>query len=141
MGITQLNPYLNFDGTAGRAIALYESALGAKTENVMRFGDAPGMGEQPEHNKNRVMHAMLHVGSGVIMVSDTMPGEAATEGSNTHVCLNFDDPNDMTTKFNALAAGGSITTPLQDTFWGAKFGTLTDAFGIRWMFNCTLEKS
>jgi len=30
--------------------------------------------------------------------------------------------------------------PLQDTFWGAKFGMLTDAFGLRWMFNCEAAK-
>lgn len=26
----------------------------------------------------------------------------------------------------------------QDMFWGAKFGALTDAYGVRWMFNCPL---
>jgi len=30
--------------------------------------------------------------------------------------------------------------PLQDTFWGARFGMLTDAFGISWMFNSELKK-
>ena len=29
---------------------------------------------------------------------------------------------------------------LQDAFWGAKFGMLTDAFGVNWMFNCTTRK-
>jgi len=29
---------------------------------------------------------------------------------------------------------------LADTFWGARFGTLTDAFGVQWMFNCELKK-
>jgi len=139
MGIKQLNPYLNFDGTAGQAIALYERALGAKTENVSYLGDVPGI-ETPAEHKTRVMHALLHIGPGVIMISDAMPGQPVTAGSSTHVCLDFDDPNDMTTKFEALAAGGSITMPLQDTFWGAKFGMLTDAFGIRWMFNCTIQK-
>jgi len=37
--------------------------------------------------------------------------------------------------FDALAEGGSLTMPLQDTFWGARFGMLADAFGIRRMFN------
>jgi len=37
--------------------------------------------------------------------------------------------------------GGQVTMPLQDTFWGARFGMLTDAFAIRWMFNCHLKKS
>jgi PhnB protein len=138
MGIKQLNPYLMFNGTAAQAIALYEQALGAKAEQVMRFGDAPGTDPHPAL-ADQVMHALVRIGPDVIMASDTMPGQPAAADSNTHVCLDFDDPEDMTAKFNALAEGGTITTPLQDTFWGARFGTLTDAFGIRWMFNCTLQ--
>ena len=30
--------------------------------------------------------------------------------------------------------------PLQDTFWGAHFGTLIDRFGIGWMFNYAIPK-
>jgi uncharacterized glyoxalase superfamily protein PhnB len=30
---------------------------------------------------------------------------------------------------------------MQDTFWGAKFGMLTDAHGIKWMFNCEVKKT
>lgn len=139
MAIRKLNPYLNFNGTAAKAIALYERALGAKTEHVMRFGEAGGMPVAPE-NKDRVMHAHLRIGEGVVMLSDTMPNMPAPAESNVHVMLDFDDPAEMTEKFNALAAGGQVTMPLQDTFWGAKFGMLTDAFAIRWMFNCELKK-
>ena len=137
MSILNLNPYLNVDGTAARAIELYEKALGAKTEAVMRFGDAAEVKSAPA-DKDRVMHALLHIGGGVVMISDTMPGTPADAGmhGNTHVALHFDDPVEMGRKFEALSAGGKITMPLQDTFWGAKFGMLTDAFGIRWMFNC-----
>ena len=35
MSIKQLNPYLNFNGTAAKAIQLYESALGAKTKGML----------------------------------------------------------------------------------------------------------
>jgi PhnB protein len=139
MAITNLNPYLNFNGTAEKALALYESALGAKIENVTRFGDGKGMDVAPEH-KNRVMHASLRLGQGVIMLSDTMPNMAPPEGNNVHVSLNCDDVADMTRKFDALGAGGKVNMPLQDTFWGARFGMLTDAFGIHWMFNCETRK-
>jgi PhnB protein len=139
MAIRQLNPYVNFNGTAEQAIRLYESALGAKVENVMRFGDAPGMPIAPA-DKGRVMHAVLKVGAGVFMVSDTMPGQpVATEG-NVTLTLDFDDVADMTKRFDALAAGGKVTMPLDDAFWGARFGMLTDAFGVRWMFNCETKK-
>lgn len=139
MSIKSLNPYLMFDGTAEKAIAFYERALGAKSEGPpMRFGDIPGDNPAPE-NKDRIIHATLRVGGGVVMISDTMPGTPASKTSNTEVCLHFDDVADMARAFDALAEGGKVTMPLQDTFWGARFGTLTDAFGIQWMFNCQRE--
>ena len=70
------------------------------------------------------------------MVADTLPDQPARPGDNAHVNLSFDDVADMKKKFDALAAGGQVTMPLQDTFWGAKFGMLKDAFGVQWMFNC-----
>ena len=139
MAIKNVNPDLTFNGTAEKAIKLYESALGAKTENVMRFGDAKGMDVAPEQ-KNRVMHAALIIGGGAIMLSDTMPNMPPPAGNNVHVSLNCDDVAEMTEQFDALAVGGKVTMPLQDTFWGARFGMLTDAFGINWMFNCETRK-
>lgn len=140
MSIKSLNPYLMFDGTAEKAIKLYERALGAKCEGVMRLGDVPG-NPPPLEYKDRIIHATLHVGSSVIMVSDSMPGTPVPKESNTEVCLHFEDAAEMAKVFDALAEGGTVTMPLQDTFWGAKYGTLTDAFGIRWMFNCDLKKT
>ncbi|TMB01372.1 MAG: hypothetical protein E6J57_06395 [Deltaproteobacteria bacterium] len=75
------------------------------------------------------------------MISDSQPGIAVAPGGNVHVCLDFDDVADMTKKFEALAVNGKITLPLHDTFWGAKFGMLTDAFGVSWMFNSRIEKA
>jgi PhnB protein len=142
MSVKQINPYLNFSGSGAAAITFYESALEAKTENRMSFGDAkmPGHETTPE-NKDRVMHATLKIGAGSIMLSDGPPGMPIPSDSNTHVCLDFDDPADLEKKFHALAAGGTVTMPVQDTFWGAKFGMLTDKFNIRWMFNCELKKA
>ena len=140
MAIKKLNPYLNFNGTADKAIKLYESALGAKAERIMRFGDIAEMKIAPEH-KDRVIHAALFIGGGVVMVSDTMPNQPVPTESNTHVILDFDDPADLSKKFDALAVGGKVSMPVQDTFWGAKFGMLKDAYGISWMFNCDHKKS
>ena len=55
--------------------------------------------------------------------------------------LDFDDIADMTKKFDALARNGTVTLPLHHTFWGARFGMLTDAYGVRWMFNSQIEKA
>ena len=85
------------------------------------------------------MHSMLYIGGGVVRVSDS-PGVPVTAGSNVQVVLDFDDKDEMVGKFNALAATGKVTMPLEDTFWGAHFGSLVDAFGIHWMFNCMLKR-
>ena len=140
MSIQQLTPYLMFNGTAEKAIELYQRALGAKTENVVRFGEVQGM-TVPADQKSRIMHATLRVGGGLLMASDSMPDKPVAAGDNAHVVLDFDDEKDMAARFDALASGGKVTMPLEDTFWGAKFGMLTDAFGINWMFNCEKKKS
>lgn len=135
MSIKNVNPYLNFDGTAARAIELYEKVFDVKAENRSTFGEIPGADVPPEH-AGRIMHARLRVGPGLIMISDTQPGDPVVTESNVHVCVDFDDVDDMRRRFDALAAGGKVRLPPQDTFWGATFGMLTDAYGIHWMFNC-----
>ena len=139
MAIKQLNPYLSFNGAAGKAIKLYETALGAEVEYVMKWNEAPGTQVTPE-TKDLVMHARLRIGDGILMVSDSQPNQPVRAGTNAHVALDFDDPTDMARKFEALSAGGKITMPLADTFWGARFGMLTDAYGVPWMFNCETKK-
>ncbi len=131
---TTLNPYLNFDGTTAQVIELYTRALGAKAERVMRFADAPQMGVPAEHGQ-RIMHAQLRIGEGVLMLSDSVPGNGHPLGGNGQVSLQFSDPAELIRRFDALAAGGTVRMPVTDTFWG-KFGMLTDAFGVDWMFNC-----
>lgn len=140
MPVKQLNPYLFFDGTAAQAIALYERALGARTEGLMRYKDVPDTNAAAEH-ADLVMHAQLHVGQGTFMVSDVGPGMTYRPEGNVEVVLDFDDPADMARRFEAMAAGGKVTMALHDTFWGATFGTLTDAYGVPWMFNCDKKKA
>ena len=140
MAIKQINPYLNFNGDAAQAIKLYEQALGGKVEQLSRFGDMPGSTATPE-TKDRVLHAAVRLGNGgLIMISDIQPGIPHNPGNNTYVCLDFDDPAETTPMFEALAVGGRVIMPLNDTFWGARFGMLVDAHGVQWMFNC-LKKS
>jgi PhnB protein len=137
MPIQQISPSLTFDGQAAKAIALYERALGAKVETILRFGEAPAMGRPvPPSHEDRVMHALLRIGGGTFMVMDAPPGVTVSTASNVQIALELDDVTEMASRFDALAAGGEVVIALHDAFWGARFGMLVDAFGIRWMFNC-----
>jgi len=135
MAILSINPYLNFDGTAAKAIELYERALGAKVEFIQRFGEVPDMPCPPEL-KDRVMHAQLRIGESHLMISDTPPGDTIVGTGNAYVAIHLNDVADAAARFEALAKGGQVTMPLAETFWAARFGILVDAFGTRWMFNC-----
>jgi PhnB protein len=138
--IQKLNPYVLFNGTAEKAIKLYESALGARTENLSRYGAGPCANVPPEQ-KDLVMHAVVHIGENLIMVSDTTPDRSVPEGGNVEIARHFSEVPEMEKAFEALAAGGKVRLPLQDMFWGARFGMLTDAYGVNWMFSCELKKA
>ena len=68
------------------------------------------------------------------MASDFM-GTATVTGNNIALCINCSSDEEINVFFNNLAVGGKINEPLQQSFWGATFGSLTDKFGINWMFN------
>jgi PhnB protein len=136
MAIKSLSPYIMLNGTAALAISLYERLLGARVLDIVRAGDVPDASRLAE-GPDRIVHAVLSLG-GVLMLSD-QSGEPAQ--SNVQVSLVFDDIDDMTQKFTALAEGGHVSLPLQRTFWGATFGMLTDVYGVRWMFNCVAPQA
>jgi PhnB protein len=136
MSIQSVSPYLFFNGDAEKAIALYERALGAKTLNVMRFGDHPEACAEGADGK--ILHAELEIGGAKVMVSDTRPDMGVTKEGNVSVTLEHSDVESQTKAFEAMAVGGNVQVPLQDAFWGGRFGVLTDAHGINWMFNCAL---
>ncbi len=136
--IRATQPYLNFNGDAADAIELYTSALGAEVVSIMRWGDMPNADFPPEVAK-RVMHVELKIGEGVVMASDVPPDQKVEVGSTTSVMLQFTEPGEIDGKFDALAKGGQVLMPVENTFWNARYGMLVDRFGIRWQFHCPLD--
>jgi PhnB protein len=132
-------PYLNFNGNAAEALEFYSNALNGEIVFKQTFGEAPM--ESPESQKDKIMHASFRAGDLHFLVSDTMQGTSVEGGSNLALSLNFNDVEEMDKTFAALAEGGKVTMDLQDTFWGAKFGMLTDKYGFSWMFNHDYKKS
>lgn len=54
---------------------------------------------------------------------------------NVILSINFTESEEQQKVFNKIGEGGKVTMVLQETFWGARFGMLSDKFGINWMFN------
>lgn len=142
MTTPNVTPFLNFDGNAQDAMREYERVLGAKTESLLRFGEItrlPSGMPCPAEDTERVAHAVLRFGQQAVMVSDVPSSMQAPKESNAGILLDFQDAEEMARCFDGLAASGQVVMPVQDTFWGAKFGILVDAFGIRWLFNCLTQ--
>lgn len=132
MNTTAVAPYLNFNGNCREAMNFYKACIGGSLE-IMGFEGAPM--EVPAESKDAVMHAILKSGAILIMASDTMPGHTITFGDSVSLSINCESKAQTDAFFNALVAGGKVNMPLEETFWGAYFGMITDKFGIHWMFN------
>ena len=129
--------YLNFDGNTREAMTFYAQGLGAEIE-LISFGDhmAGGLPKEMESMKNRIMHARLSKASKtLLMASDAMPGTPLQASNSFSVSVHCESLEEIEKLFAALSAGGKIRMPLQDASWGARFGMLTDRFGVQWMFN------
>lgn len=131
----KIDPYLFFDGRCEEAIEFYKKALGAKVEFMMRNSESPEPappGMLPPGSENKIMHASLHIGGALVMVSD---GMCRGEGSFKGFSLSLDCPDADAAReaFAALADGGQVTVPMGKTFWAPLFGMVTDRFGVGWM--------
>jgi PhnB protein len=132
-----INPYLIFDGNAREAMTFYKDCLGGELQ-IMPFSEAPF--EVSEAAKDRTLHARLASGSAVLMASDSQPGQPVQQGDNVSISIQGESREEIESIFAALSKDGKVTMPLQDTFWGAHFGMLTDRFGINWMLNFEYPK-
>lgn len=131
----QLNPYLSFNGQCETAFKLYERCLGGKIEFIIRYEEKPGEYAVPADWGKKIMHATLRIGEQVLMGADNAP-EGYQKPQGFSLTLGLKHPAEAERIFAALAENGTVHMPLQQTFWAARFGVLTDQFGIPWTINC-----
>ncbi|UVJ41833.1 VOC family protein [Pseudomonas sp. LS1212] len=136
----QINPYLIFNGDCEAAFKFYEQCLRGKIEAMMRFGETPAGDHVPKDCHDKIIHTRLEVGDQVLMGSDTTPAHPYKGISGCSVSLNVDSIAEAERVFAALADKGSVQMPLEKTFWAARFGMLTDRFGVPWMVNCEKDQ-
>ena len=123
-------PYLCIKGAA-RAIDFYKQAFGGR-ETFARITDATG----------RVGHAEIQIGTSTIMLADEHPeigvvGPPTIGGSPVSFMINVPDVD--ATVSRAVAAGGTITRPVENRFYGHRNGEITDPFGYRWTLSTRVE--
>ena len=135
----KLIPYIIFKGNCEAALDFYAKALGGSVGQISRYGEIPG-GDTHGQDPNWIMHTQFNVDGNVLFMASDGPNDANDSGM-VSLSLDFKDAGSIQNVFSKLSDGGTVTMPLQDTFWGATFGMLKDQYGIKWMFNYDKPKN
>jgi len=121
-GYHTATPYLVVDGAAA-AIDYYKAAFGAV--ELLRMDGPDG----------RIGHAEIRIGDSPIMLADEHPeigarGPKSIGGCPISIMLYVEDVDAVVEQ--AVAAGGKVTRPVADQFYGDRTGGLEDPFGYTW---------
>lgn len=130
-GYHSITPYLAVRGAA-EAIEFYRRAFGA--QEIMRMAAPDGA----------IGHAEMRIGDSMFMLGEAMPERGAhapqdfsPAGSPVSLFVYTEDVDALFAR--AVEAGARVDTPLENMFWGDRFGKLVDPFGHRWSLATHVE--
>ena len=121
-GMRSITPHIVCAGAAD-AIEFYKKAFNAA--EISRLAGEDG----------KLMHGEIRIGDSVVMLVDESPewgmvGPKSLKGSPVTLHLYVDDVDAAVEQ--AVQAGAKITVPVEDMFWGDRYGKLEDPFGHQW---------
>jgi PhnB protein len=128
-GYNTLSPALAVEN-ASEAIEFYKRAFGAQERGRM---EGPG---------GTIAHAEIQIGDSVVMISDPFP-HATTKppkevGGTTVTLFMYVEDVDAAVQ-QAAEAGATVTMPVEDMFWGDRFGSIVDPYGHSWSLATHVE--
>ena len=130
-GFRTVTPYLTVQGGA-EAIDFYKKAFGAKELARETTPD------------RKILHARIKIGDSIVMISDEFPGSSAKSpaslGSTTGTLHIYSGNVDKIWE-QAVAAGARVIMPLDNQFWGERYGQLADPFGHQWSLSMQVKMS
>ncbi|MDX2049245.1 MAG: VOC family protein [Chitinophagaceae bacterium] len=140
-----VNVYLTFNGNCEEAFNFYKSVFGGEFPYIGRFSEMPpqpGQPPMPAEMAKGIMHVSLPISKETMIMGSDTGGEWAADykqGNNFSISINAGSKEEADKLFDGLSAGGAVTMPMNNTFWGAYFGMFTDKFGINWMVNFDMQ--
>ena len=126
----KLNTYVNFRGTCAEAFRYYETHLGARIGAAFAFGHAPEQSSVSPDWNDKIMHATITIGDIDLMGADIPHAEPMR---SAYLTLSMETDSEAERVYSALADGGQVFMPMQETFFASRYGQLRDRFGINWM--------
>lgn len=125
----RLDIYVNYRGTCEEAFRFYQQHLGGRITGIARHGEQPNP-NIPADWGEKVLHARIEIGTGVLMGADIPHAEPMR---SAYVTLSLDQEADAERVYALLADGGEVFMKLEKTFYANRFAMLRDRFGTSWM--------
>ena len=122
-------PYINVEG-AGAAADFYAKAFGARETKRLLAEDG-----------QRFMHIALEINGGTLMLADNFPERGWSQSAPGGLTLQMIVEDIDAWWKRAVDAGCTVVMPLQVMFWGDRWGSLTDQFGVSWALNAPVDKA
>ncbi|HER09393.1 MAG TPA: VOC family protein [Bacteroides sp.] len=145
--MASVSTYLNFQRNTEEAFHFYKSVFGGDfVGGISRFRDIPGSVEMPpipEEDRDLVMHVALPILGGHLLMGTDAPESMqfrVNPGNNVYINLEPDTREEADRLFRALSEGGAVEMEMQETFWGAYYGSCKDKYGVQWMVNFNLSE-
>src|SRR5262245_7768457 len=138
MGVSKATSYLPA-GFHTLTVHLTVNGAAEYMEFLKRAFDAVELTRSPSPN-GRLLNASVRIADSVMMLNDVFPefgGEAYRSGRAVRLTLYLPDADAAWAK--ALAAGCKVVSPIQDQFWGDRYGEVEDPFGFVWAIATHLE--
>ena len=129
-----IHSYLTFSGNCREAMTFYQDCLGGEL-TFQTIGESPLAAQLPEKMKSCILHSRLVKDGMVLLGSDMVSEKGLKKGNAVSLVLNCASEEQIKTCYSKLSEGGRADHPLENTFWGALFGDLTDRFGNHWLLN------
>ena len=135
----RINSYLTFSGNCRDAMSFYRDCLGGELV-LQTVGESPLAARMPAKMKDYILHSSLTNDTLVLLGSDMAPSSGLVRGNGVSLSLDCISEDEIVECYTKLSSGGTSDYPLEETFWGALFGGLTDKFGNHWLLNYSREQ-
>jgi PhnB protein len=128
-----LTAHLWYSGHCREAFNFYAQLFGGELM-LLAYGDTPMAKEVGAEWSEKIVHATLAF-DGCGLAGSDVQSDHYRRPQGFSVLVDVEGVEKARRIFTALAEGGSVAMPMQETFWSPAFGVLTDRFGIPWEIN------
>ena len=133
--MTQPHSYLTFNGNCHEAMNFYKECLDVELSLLQTIGESPLSEKMPVKMKECILHTTLIEGALLLMGSDMTPESGLVKGNSISLSLSCSSEDELRAYYTKLSKDGTIEHLIENSFWGALFGDLTDKYGIYWLLH------